>query len=102
MILTYQMESVLLAYKYLPSSKFLETRLQVVHRSYLTPARGHHMGIYPTSNCFNPFQSNLYPGFPRGLTLFLRLYNGAVRWLKPVLHEVTRWIGSDSREAGNI
>ncbi|KAG9461714.1 hypothetical protein GDO78_015954 [Eleutherodactylus coqui] len=50
--LTLIMESLSSAYKYLPSARFLEMRLQVIHRSYLTPASGHHMGIYPTSNCF--------------------------------------------------
>lgn len=40
------------ANKFLPSSRYLEMRLKISHRAYLTPHRGYLMGVYATADCF--------------------------------------------------
>lgn len=46
------------ANKFLPSARFLEMRIKISHRAYLTPHRGHLMGIYLNADCFKCQASN--------------------------------------------
>lgn len=46
------LQTLKLAYKCLPSARYVEMSLKVIHRAYLTPLRGHRMGLYDTSACF--------------------------------------------------